>query len=192
LLQILHLKEKIMQKNWYMVYTKPKLENKVAATLTKRKIENFLPLNRREVTHFRKTRIVEMALFPNYIFVSLSKNEFEKIKLIDGVINLIYWKGEPAIVKEEEIEMIRDFTKVHQNIEVEKSKVNKNDVAKAIDGAMHTLSGNVLTIKNTMVKVNLPSIGFNLVAKVETKTFEMNRKNSFVEQHFLLQSENAN
>jgi len=175
-----------------MVYTKPKWEKKVATSIKKRRFESFLPLNRKEETHFRKTRIVEMALFPNYVFVFLSKNEFEKIKLIDGVINLIYWKGEPAIVKEEEIEMIRDFTKVHQSIEVQKSKVCTNEVAKAIDGAMHSLSGNILTIKNTMMKVNLPSIGFNLVAKVETNTYEINRKLSFVEKDLLLQSQNTN
>ena len=31
-----------MQKNWYVVYTRPQCEKKVAALLTKKKIENWL------------------------------------------------------------------------------------------------------------------------------------------------------
>ena len=35
-----------MKKNWYAVYTKSRCEKKVSASLTKKKIENYCPLNR--------------------------------------------------------------------------------------------------------------------------------------------------
>jgi hypothetical protein len=44
-----------------------------------------------------------------------------------------------------------------------------NDVAKVIDGSRYSIAGNILTVKNTTLKVNLPSIGFALVARVETE-----------------------
>lgn len=47
----------IMQKNWYAVYTKP-LEKKVAALLSKKKIENFCPLGCVETQNFRKLKLI--------------------------------------------------------------------------------------------------------------------------------------
>ena len=43
-----------MQKNWYIIYTKPKCEKKVASLLSKKKIENFLPVHWKEITSLEK------------------------------------------------------------------------------------------------------------------------------------------
>ena len=177
-----------MQKNWYMVYTKPKWEKKVVATLIKRKIENFFPVNNsKQVTYLKKIKIQQEPLFESYVFVNAIESDLSGIKLINGVVNFIYWKGKPAIVQPEEIEVIKEFTNDHQNIRLEKTKVNLNDTAKVIDGAKYSIDGNILTIKNTIVKVNLPSIGFTLSAKVETEN-SLHQKVSFGDKKLLLQS----
>ena len=150
-----------------MVYTKPKWEKKVSATLTKRKIENFSPVNNKQITYFRKIKIQQEPLFESYVFVNLMEMVFDAHK--------------------EEIEIIKEFTADHQNIELEKTRVNLNDVAKVIDGARYSMDGNILTVKNTTAKVNLPSIGFTLCAKVETG-IPLHRANSFGEKDLMLQS----
>lgn len=177
-----------MQKNWYMVYTKPNLEKKVAASIKKRKIESFLPLNKTQIPSFRKISTSYKILFPTLVFVRLGENEIAHIKSIDGVINLIYWKGAPATVQDEEIEVIKEFTESYQDIEVERSKVNLNEEARIIGGAIHSISGNTLTIKNTKVKVNLSSIGFTLVASISPEEETYNKEVSFAQNHPLLQS----
>jgi transcription antitermination factor NusG len=170
-----------------MVYTKPKWEKKVSAALTKRKIENFLPFNRKQVTYLRKVKTEQEALFPSYVFVNTTETEICKLKFIEGIVSLIFWKGKPAIIPAEEIELIKDFTTQHQNIALEKTKVNVNEVASAIDGSRYSMTGNVLTIKNTVMKVNLPSIGFTLTAKVDTENSQP-RTISFGEKDLMLQS----
>src|SRR5665647_1358444 len=98
-----------MQKNWYAVYTKPHYEKKVASLFTKRKIENFCPLNCIKIQSFRRGKTIKEPLFKSYVFVNLTLNEITQIKEIDGVISLLYWVGKPAIIKEDEIEAIREF-----------------------------------------------------------------------------------
>lgn len=176
-----------MQKNWYMVYTKPKWEKKVSVTLTKRKIENFFPVNSKQITYLRKIKIQQEPLFESHVFVNLLESEILKIKGINGVVNFIYWKGKPAMVQPEEIEVIKEFTANHQNIKLEKTRVNVNDVTKVIEGARYSMEGNILTIKNTIAKVNLPSIGFTLIAKIETQN-PLNRAISLEEKDLILQS----
>jgi len=115
------------------------------------------------------------------------ESEFEKVKSVYGILNFVYWKGKPAIIQEEEIEVIREFITDHQNIKLEKTKVNLNDVAKVIDGSKYSMTGNVLTVKNTIVKVNLPSLGFTLVANIETET-PLRTELSFGKRDLILQS----
>ncbi len=170
-----------------MVYTKPRWEKKVATTLTKRKFENFYPVNSKSVMSYQKIKIHQDPLFECCIFVNAAEGEISKIRMIEGVMNLVYWKGKPAIVQADEIELIRDFTNDHQNIQIEKTKVNLNDVAKVIDGSKYSIAGNVLTVKNTRFKVNLPSIGYTLAAQIETIT-PLHREVIFGEKGLFLQS----
>ncbi len=176
-----------MQNNWYIIYTKPKWEKKVASALKKRKIENFLPLHFKQIISFRRIKTVEEPLFENYVFAKIAENEIFKLKNMDGVINLVYWKGEPAKIKHYEIEILRDFIRDNESITVEKTKINVFDSTRVIDDSRYSISGNVLTIKNTYTKINLPSLGFKLIAKVglpdaiETET-------TFGQRQLLLQS----
>ena len=155
-----------MQKNWYLVYTKPKSEKKVAATLTKRKIENFCPHYRTQVEQIRKSKIIDQPLFNSYVFVFVEEEKISYIRNIENVLSLVYWKGQPAIIQGDEILIIKDFINDYQDIRLEKTYVNDNESAKIIDRPAFTIDGNLLTLKNKSIKVNLPSIGYTLIADI--------------------------
>ncbi len=174
--------------NWYIVYTKPKWEKKVASTLKKRKIENFLPLQHKQISSFRKVKTQEEPLFPNYVFAKITENEFCKLKNVPGVINLVYWKGEPAKINFHEIDVIKNFTRDHENITLEKARIKINEVVSVIDGTRYSMSGNLLSIKNTIAKVTLPSVGYTLAAKIGMGIDTAETVNTFTESNLILQS----
>ena len=122
-----------MQKNWYIVYTKPKCEKRVASTLSKRRIDNFFPLNCKQVNYLRKSRLLYEPLFNSYVFAKISESEMTKIKLIDGVINFVFWRGQPAIVQKSEIEAIKEFTREYQDIRIEKTTVDLSGIVRMVD-----------------------------------------------------------
>jgi transcription antitermination factor NusG len=159
-----------MQKNWYAVYTKPNCEKKVAFLLTKKKIENFCPLNRMKVQSFRRSKVLKEPLFKSYVFVYMTEKEIALLKQTDGVISLLYWMGKPAIIREDEIEVIKEFINDHQNIELERAQVNMHEAARIVDGPLYSMEGNVFAVKNKTVKVNLPSLGYIMVAKMEDES----------------------
>jgi transcription antitermination factor NusG len=175
-----------MQKNWYIIYAKPKTEKKVAAALSKRKIENFIPLNCKTITVFRKKKIQQEPLFQSYLFVYIQESEISKIKTIDGVINLVYWKNQPATVSKNEIHMIKEFVANYTDIKTEKISVSTNEAAMAIDHSRSSRFGNILVIKNTIAKIKLPSIGFSIVAQITSQN-SLTADNSFREKEMLLQ-----
>ena len=175
-----------MQKNWYILYTKPKWEKKVTSTLRKRKIDVFLPVNCKQITSLRGVKTLEEPLFRFYVFANVTPEEISKIRSVDGVINLVYWKGEPAKIDDDEIEMMKEFVFNHHEITLEKTKVDTKAFARVFDGSQYSISGNVLRIKNTLAKVTLPSLGFTLAAKVGTIT-PLPQEISFGEKDLLLQ-----
>src|SRR5690242_17360515 len=98
-----------MQKNWYILYTKPKCQKKVASLLSKRKIENFYPVTWDENFSLRKRKIKQEPLFKSYIFVQIESSSIDKIKSLNGVVNFLYWKGSPAIINDEEMRLMKQF-----------------------------------------------------------------------------------
>ena len=159
-----------MQKNWYAVYTKPQCEKKVAALLSKKKIENFCPLGSFETQSFRRSRQVLKPLFKSYVFVHVTQADFNMLKKTDWVVSMLYWLGQPAVIKDEEIAAIKEFTADHKNIELERGNVNVNDTARNFSASSYAIDGNLVTIKNKVIKINLPSLGYTMKAKIEDES----------------------
>src|SRR5689334_11827491 len=112
-----------MKKNWYAVYTKPRCEKKVSALLSKKKIENYLPLNRVSTPGDRRKVNLE-PLFPSYVFVNITELEMATIRQNSDVINFVYWLGRPAVIKDVEVESIQHFLNEHSDVVLEKTAVN--------------------------------------------------------------------
>ena len=159
-----------MQKNWYAVYTKPQSEKKVAASFTKKKLEIFFPMVCVKTKTFRKHKFVFEPLFKSIVFVYASQEETMLLKHTNGVINLLYWLGKPAVIAEDEIAAIKEFTEDYRNIKVEPAFVNNNEVAHSVNGTTVSMEGQLYAVKNKTAKINLPSLGYTLVAEVEEES----------------------
>ncbi|HYM92525.1 MAG TPA: UpxY family transcription antiterminator [Chitinophagaceae bacterium] len=160
-------------KKWFAVYTRPRWEKKVAETLTHRKIECYCPINKVVRQWSDRKKIVHEPLFTSYVFVRVPDTEIISLRQASGVINIVYWLGKPAIIRDSEIEVIKRFLYEHVNIKLEKTPINVNDRVRILGGPLMELEGQVLSIKNKTVKVVLPSLGYMMFAEVETANVEV-------------------
>jgi transcription antitermination factor NusG len=161
----------VMQKNWYVLYTRPQCEKKVAALLTKKKVENFIPLVCVDTHKSWRNKLVYKPLFYAYVFVHATEQEAVLFSQMDSVISLLYWLGQPAVINEMEINAIRKFTGDYQNISLEKLSVNSNNaIERNIYRSSYEIEGNVLAIKNKTIKINLPSLGYAMIAKLKEES----------------------
>lgn len=165
-----------MQKNWYVVYTRPQCERKVANMLTKKKIENFIPLVCSEIQKTKRNKVVYKTLFPSYVFVYATEQQSHMLRQTDCVINLLFWLGRPAVINDAEINAIREFTSDYQDVVLEKLSVNSNVLERNIYRSSYEIEGNLVAIKNKTIKVNLPSLGYAMIANLkEESVFGMER-----------------
>ena len=161
-----------MNAKWYAVYTKPRWEKKVADTLTQHNINNYCPLNRVVHQWSDRKKIVHEPLFTSYVFVCIEEKQLFPLKKINGILNLVYWLGKPAVIKEEEIAVIREFLNTHKNVVIEKTTVNVHDTIKVTKGNFIDQRGTILAVKNNSIKVALPSLGYFMYAVLEKSSVE--------------------
>jgi transcription antitermination factor NusG len=160
-------------KNWYAVYTKPRWEKKVAALLTRENVENYCPLNRVQRQWSDRKKIVLEPLFTSYVFVRVSELEHTQLKKTDGIINMVYWLGKPAVIRDSEISMIKSFLDEYSNVKLEKTPININDRVRIVSGPLMDMEGQVLVLKNKSVKIILPSLGYMMYAEVESDNVKL-------------------
>lgn len=162
--------------DWYAVYTKPRWEKKVAELLNRKDIENYCPLNKVERQWNDRRKIIEEPLFTSYVFVHVPKDQQTEVRKTDGVLNFVYWLGKPAVVRNTEIEAIRNFLSDHRNVRLEKIKVALNDTVRVIHGPLTGQEGSVMEVYNQKAKVFLPSLGYCLVADLNREQIKVIRR----------------
>ena len=167
-----------MEKYWYAVYTKPRWEKKIAEVLTKRKFENYCPLNKVQRQWHDRKKIIYEPLFTSYVFVKAEEGQQTELKNVDGIINLVYWLGKPAKISNEEINTIKKFLNDYGNVQLERAKVNVHDTVRILGGPLMDQEGSIVSISNKLVKVALPSLGYMMVAQVEKQNVKVIIKNS--------------
>jgi len=165
-------------KKWFAVYTKPRWEKKVAELLVKENIITYCPLNRVIRQWSDRKKLIYQPLFTCYVFVQVSIGEISKVKSINGIINFVCWLGKPAIIKDEEIEIIKRFLNEHTNVNLEKAEVNVNDVVRITNGPLMQSEGSIVAVSRKKVKVYLPTLGYAMVAEIEKTNLEVVKKAS--------------
>ena len=101
------------ERKWFAVFTRSHHEKRVAQYYAEREIEHLLPVSRveRQWSHYRRVKI-ELPLFPNYLFVHISRGERTRAIEVPGALSLVGQKGVPAPLAEVEIESLRESLKL--------------------------------------------------------------------------------
>lgn len=164
----------IEDKKWYVIYTRSRCEKKVSSLLLKRSIETYCPLNKCYRKWSDRTKIVLEPLFRSYVFVKVNHKEIDFVKQQSSdIVNIVYWLGEPAVVKNEEIDHIRFFLGEYHDVKIEKITVNINDSVRIRNGPMMNMTGKIEKIENNMVKITIPSLGYMLTSEIRSSNIEV-------------------
>lgn len=97
------------EKKWYAIYTKPRWEKKIDASLIKKGFESWCPLKKIEKQWSDRKKIIEEPLFKSYVFVHISPSEKSDVLMTDGALNFVHYLKKPAIIRDEEIRIIKKY-----------------------------------------------------------------------------------
>lgn len=149
---------------WYVLYTNPKSEKKVAEQLNKIGIEAYCPLITKIQQWSDRKKKVEVPLFSSYIFVNIEEHKRDTVFAIRGVVRYLFWLGKPGIVLNEEILEIQKML-LQNPLDIEVSQLQPGSVLKITEGPFKDQSGIVEEINKKTVRLVLQSIGVVLTIK---------------------------
>ena len=92
---------------WFVLYTCPRHEKRVAAQIEQRSFSCFLPLYRSVRRWKDRRKELELALFPGYVFVRMSLENKLQVLELPGVVRFVCFNGEPAVLSADEIEALQ-------------------------------------------------------------------------------------
>jgi transcriptional antiterminator RfaH len=145
--------------NWYVVYTKPKWEKKVAEQLCKLGIENYCPLVIKVRQWSDRKKKVEVPLFNSYVFIQISESERNLVFQSAGVVRYLFWLGKPAIVKDNEIATIKNWLEKPDMLDLSVSPYQIGDKITLDSGPFITQDAIVKDVKSNHLVLVLESLG---------------------------------
>jgi transcription antitermination factor NusG len=147
-------------KKWFAAYTKPRWEKKVSKVLEQKGIECWCPLRKIEKQWSDRKKIIEEPLFTSYVFVRVDENERTPVLMTDGILNFVYYVGKPAIIRDEEIDIIKKyFAEKQASISVQSlNSLDENTRIKVNHGVFMDTTGTVLKGGKKKVFVKLESL----------------------------------
>lgn len=154
------------QKHWYAVYTKPRWEKKLFALLSEKGFTAYCPLHKVRRRWSDRYKVVEEPVFKSYVFINIREEEINSVKQQSGVVNFVYWNNRPAVIRNEEISLIKRFLNEYDYIEASPVDLKPEQRVRIMNGLLMDEEGVVVHTGKNKVQVILVSLGFKLTAHI--------------------------
>ena len=151
-------------KSWHVIYTKPRAEKKVEERLNDFGISAYCPV-KQEIKQWsdRKKKIL-VPVLPSMVLVNIDEKERNKVFDIPGVVRYMFWLGKHAVVKEEEVDLLRTLL-TQNNIVSQTTEALK--VGEKIDvPGFENQSGIIKKISTNKIWVVLKNLGYVIKLKI--------------------------
>jgi len=137
---------------WHVLYVLSRQEKKVYTHLTRQNLEAFLPLVKRMRQWSDRKKLVEMPLFPSYVFVKVhSKHELLAAKTVQGVADYVRVGSTYARLPAHEVDSIKALINAKDFNEVQSGPLPQLQIGQQATiacGPLTNLACRVVKIQN--------------------------------------------
>ncbi len=163
--------EKIAQNqdyNWYAVYVKSRTERKAEIELRYMNIEAFLPLQRKLRQWSDRKKWVELPLISGYLFVRISRMEYDRVLQSNHIVSYVRFEGKAAIIPDKQIEFLKLMLNQDVlDIELVQEDFSPGQMIEIISGPLIGLQGKLIRTKGKdKLAVELGQLGYSVLVEI--------------------------
>ena len=165
----------IEQKYWYALYVNSRAEKKVMEILLSKNIEAYVPIVKVMKQWSDRKKLVEVPLFNGYVFVNILNSQNDAVLQTRGVVNFVRHIGKIAIIREIEIDRLKQIVNLGYYVELStiKQHYKVGDKIKISSGPLKNIEGFVLENNNNrFIEIVLESIGRSIKVKLKEELLE--------------------
>jgi len=135
---------------WYAVYTKSRSEKRVQLELNEKGIENFLPMQRKLRKWSDRKKWVDTPVISGYVFVRICNKQYFEVLKTEGVVAFVRFENAPAVIRDEQIDLIKRLLHQHQvDVKSVKKHYKHGDPVEIIAGPLLGVQGKLIRHRNT-------------------------------------------
>lgn len=149
--------------SWFVLYTAARAEKKVRDRVAEIGYEVFLPIHKVKRKWSDRIKVVEQPLFSSYVFVDCPEHKLRDLLLIYGVSKIVFYLGRPALVKDSEIEAIKEFLDIAANKEI----ITNGDEVEIICGPFVKKRAKVLNVTEKAAYLFLEELGAKICVSLQ-------------------------
>ena len=148
--------------NWYVLYTKPRHEKKVAERLTKAGYVIYCPLHKVIRKWSDRTKVEEEPLFKGYVFILIKEHKRDEVFIYPGTVRYLFLHRRPAIVRKEEIATIKKWLGHYDCGRLKVTDITPGTYVRITSGQFMNEEGILLEASNSKAHVQLKELGIQL------------------------------
>lgn len=152
---------------WHVLYTKSRTEKAVAAKLDSMGIEVYCPVLKTKRRWSDRWKWVEEPLFGSYCFVRLAENERDIVFTVKGVVRYLFYCGKPAVVRQEEIELLKRWLNEYDHNQISTKAFTPTDKVVLKSGALIDQTAEVVRNEGNFLMLKLDDLG--MMIKVDLR-----------------------
>lgn len=147
--------------NWFALLTRSNFEQTVLNQIMKKKIEVFLPRKRKPSLRKDRKLMLEVPLFPGYLFVRSGADSASQLNILKttGAVRLLGNQKGPLPVPDSQIESLKLLTSTHLDLITGSIiQLKKGDPVVILEGPMAGLKGEFCEFKGkgrVIIKIDL-------------------------------------
>ena len=146
--------------NWFVIHTKPRFEKKVEERLLSFGVEAYCPTRKEIRLWSDRKKKIDVPLLPSMVLVKLEEKNVNDVFNINGVVRYMFWLGKRAIVRQQEVDVLKNYLKGNTILNQEITKFNPGDIIN-IPG-FNDENGVVERISNNTAWVFLENLGYKI------------------------------
>ena len=147
--------------NWYVLYTKPRKEKKAILKLDEIGVSAYCPMVKTVRQWSDRKKKVVTPLIPSCIFIHSKESERANVFQIHEASHYLFWLGKPAIVKNSEIETMREW--LNGNIsEANVQELKTGDTYTIQNKGFNGQTGVVNEVSKNRVQILLKELGVKI------------------------------
>ncbi|HKL34781.1 MAG TPA: UpxY family transcription antiterminator [Salegentibacter sp.] len=145
--------------SWYVLYTKPRTEKRVAERLQEIGVEVYCPLIA-EIKQWKdRKKKLKTPLFKSYVFIKLEDKNRNQVFDVPGVVRYLFWLGKPAVVRNEEIEVIQEWLDGEKVDDAKVEHLNEGDKISIKTGVFKDQEAIIREVGKRKMRLILPKLG---------------------------------
>ena len=147
---------------WYVLYTKPRNEKKVAQRLSDAGYKVYCPLQKVRRQWSDRSKVIEEPLFTSYLFIQIEDYRRDEVFTFPGTVRYLFWLRRPAQVRQVEINTIKKWLGEYNHEDINIRDIQTGALIRIDSGPFSGEEAILLDKSNKKAVVQLKELGLQL------------------------------